>query len=146
MGERKLFYAKGVPKDLIHIDKLTKEQHEDMDYFCPFCGERVIPRLGEQKIWHFAHLGPPCNMSQKYEYDYKKLDQFMKKKTISIDDVRVPQDSREYQCLVCNRIGSKRYGKRVAKNIYVCNDCFKLLSPQELQEIENKGAARSSAK
>ncbi|TKD71886.1 competence protein CoiA [Pseudalkalibacillus hwajinpoensis] len=40
--------------DSTHVLKDLRKLRS-LDYFCPVCKERVIMKLGEKRVWHFAH-------------------------------------------------------------------------------------------
>ena len=52
------------------LDEL-RQLRRSTHYYCPGCRERVVMKLGEKKIWHFAHQGsPPCEMEWERESNY----------------------------------------------------------------------------
>jgi ribosomal protein L37AE/L43A len=143
VGQRKLFYAKTTDEVVLHIDSIDKELNEEL--FCPFCKEKVIPKQGDMKIWHFAHAGNPCSHS------YDKLDSEMKRMmtdnklvsdfvntSFSVSKLEVPQDCKEFQCTLCFRIGNKDYGVAWKNNLYLCKTCFADLNgelPEKLLRV-----------
>ena len=141
---RKLFYAKTTDSAVVHIDYIDTDKLRE-DLFCPFCNERVIPRQGERNIWHFAHFGEPCSHSyDKLEPEMRKLlkenevlDEFIEdKRTIDIGEIQIPNDSKEFQCPFCFKLGAKEAGKRWKNNLYVCNDCFSNLNGEMIEQLQ----------
>lgn len=48
--------AKNPDGNLIHI----KDAKRNVEYTCPNCHDRMIPRQGEIRTWHFAHATHVC--------------------------------------------------------------------------------------
>lgn len=145
MGQRKLFYAKTKDNSIVHIDYIEKDVKEDL--LCPFCNEKVIPRQGEMNIWHFAHSGDPCSHSyDNLEPDMRRLitenemlDRFAEgKKSFSVSQIEVPQDSKEFQCPLCFEIGSKSYGMKWKGNLYICKECYSNLSGEVPEKLVSR--------
>src|SRR3989338_7772249 len=105
MGDRKLFYARDINMNIVHVDRI-KEKEEI--YYCPFCKELVIPRMGEKKVWHFAHVGQTCSKVAE-ELANDSLQEFATEVSV-ISNIEVPQDCSTYLCPFCTKTGSKKYG------------------------------------
>ncbi|MBD3259239.1 hypothetical protein GF371_01250 [Candidatus Woesearchaeota archaeon] len=139
MPERKLFYAKGVMRTLVHIDRVKKHKKDLFEYFCPFCGDKVFPKMGEKKVWHFAHAsGHACSKSEREEMNNMKLMEFAKSdkvKMIDVADIEIGDDCPDYQCEVCGKIGNKRYAQKFKGNRYMCNSCYKSFDPEEINRL-----------
>lgn len=55
-------YALTADHHRIHAFDAEKGQ----EYYCPVCGNQVIPRQGEVNSWHFAHV-TSCMDDWKYD-------------------------------------------------------------------------------
>jgi len=120
MKKRHLFYAKK-GEGTVHIDKAKKET----GLLCPFCKRAVIPKQGEEKIWHFAHKGKSCLKSNAIDNEKsQKLAGFITKTT---DKIEVPEDPIFFLCCKCFKKGRKEVGKKWNETEYICKDCFKLM-------------------
>jgi ribosomal protein L37AE/L43A len=145
MAQRKLFYAKTKENAVVHIDYVEKALREDL--FCPYCQDKVIPKQGEFKIWHFAHSGEPCSHSyDKLEPEMRRLitnseelSKFSDEiNSLSVSQIEVPQDCKEFQCTLCFRVGNKEYGKKWKQNLYICNSCFSDLNGDLPERLPNQ--------
>ncbi len=144
MGQRKLFYAMTSDNVVVHIDYVGKDNLKEV-LLCPFCSERVTPRQGERNIWHFAHMGEPCSHSyDRLDPDIRKLiegnevlEKFIdEKRAFTVDQIEVPQDSKEFQCPLCFGIGNKEFGKKWRGNLYICNECFSNLNGEFSESLK----------
>lgn len=56
-------FAVNEKKEMIYIktgDIKNKEKYKNC--YCPECGEKLIPRMGEKNKWHFSHFSnKQCN-------------------------------------------------------------------------------------
>jgi hypothetical protein len=139
MPDRKLFYAKGVMRTLVHIDRVKKHKKEFFEYFCPFCGEKVFPKMGDKKVWHFAHAsGSACSKSEREELNNMKLMEFAKSdkvKMLDVSDIEIGDDCKEYECEMCRKVGNKQYAQKFKGNKYICNACYKNLDQEEINRL-----------
>ncbi|WP_415812998.1 competence protein CoiA [Mesobacillus thioparans] len=84
---------------------VTKEELEKVrsreKFFCPECGDEVIMKLGNKKIWHFSHT---ASGSCQYEYDREseyhlsgklKLYDWLKKQGIPAELEKFDQQMRQ---------------------------------------------------
>lgn len=55
-------YALTADHHRVHALDAEKRQ----EYYCPVCGNQVIPRQGEVNSWHFAHV-TSCMDDWKYD-------------------------------------------------------------------------------
>ena len=55
-------YALTADHHRVHAFDAEKGQ----EYYCPVCGNQVIPRQGEVNSWHFAHV-TSCMDDWKYD-------------------------------------------------------------------------------
>lgn len=79
MKDIKYRYALNEQGIVVSIDKLSKETSKDKKYYCLECKEPLIPRLGEKRAWHFAHMNNETHCS--YEtYLHKLAKHLIKKK------------------------------------------------------------------
>lgn len=122
--ERKLFYAIDVDGRKINIDSLNDESRE-IKLFCPFCKNEVIPKMGNQKIWHFAHISL-CKIDEDLT-----LDKFTDK-TISIDDIKFETD--KFTCGLCKFACDKSNGINFDGR-WICNECFKGKDAQTIRKL-----------
>ncbi|MGA9286927.1 MAG: competence protein CoiA family protein, partial [Anaerobacillus sp.] len=92
------------------------------EYFCPVCGLKMMMKLGEKRIWHFAHQGTAfCNERWEPESNYHltgklQLYEWIKKDHSDVKvecylpvsrqrpDLLLPSSSIaiEYQCSLIN--------------------------------------------
>lgn len=73
-------FAVNVSGQRVHAEDADKEQ----EYFCPICGESVIPRQGEVNVWHFAHQSACID---GWEYDMSEWHRTWQE--------RFPKENRE---------------------------------------------------
>lgn len=69
-------YALDAEKHLVHIVAADKSK----EYFCPQCGEKMLPRQGKIRRWHFAHKANLENCS--YETYLHKISKTLLCKAI----------------------------------------------------------------
>ena len=74
-------YAINKENRRIHAEDACKSE----EYFCPACGEKVIPKQGEFNAWHFAHQASSC--SDAWHYDMSEWHKEWQD--------RFPEDNRE---------------------------------------------------
>lgn len=74
-------YAISKDRVRVHAEDAIKGE----DYFCPVCGNKVIPRQGEFNAWHFAHQASSC--SDAWHYDMSEWHKEWQD--------RFPEDNRE---------------------------------------------------
>jgi predicted SprT family Zn-dependent metalloprotease len=126
MKSRELFYAMDSNGVKHHIDKLDKVEAKNSRFFCPHCKAMVVPKMGDQKIWHFAHKGEVCDFLRKRDSVSTKsmsLSDFSKK-TIAVDEFKFSKDSHLFECEICHDTTNKINGVKWQDNKYVCKKCF----------------------
>lgn len=132
MSYRRLFYARDKNLNVIHIDMLSQKEGT---YFCPFCKERVSPRMGDKRVWHFAHIGNTCsNLSEENSGEDADLLEMTMDIPV-LDQVEVPQDCKAYLCPLCNQTGAKDYGVKWKGSIFICKECYGSLDGNVLEKL-----------
>lgn len=70
-------YALDAESRLVHAEKADKSRK----YFCPLCGEKMVPKQGDIRRWHFAHKANVENCS--YETYLHKISKTLLCKAIN---------------------------------------------------------------
>ena len=131
MPERRLFYAVDQEGNRWHVERLQS----DGPFFCPHCKCQVLAKRGEEKIWHFAHIGALCSALQKGGADDTDmpLERFQTENSAKIEI----GETQTYLCPLCKQVGRKEYGVKLRKT-YVCRECYSsgdmrqiLMTPEE---------------
>jgi len=125
MKKRKLFVALDAAGKKVMVDSVDKESRGT--YLCPYCKKEVVARLGEQKVWHFAHKEEVCeylNMKSSDGSADSKLD-LSGVGTVELDSVDMGTDSRDFLCVKCKKRFNKSSGLKWEGNEYVCRECFR---------------------
>ncbi len=145
MRYRKLFQAKDSNGCMQYIDNLDKAKikKEKTEFFCPHCSQKVLPRMGEKKAWHFAHIDKPCNklrMSSEGDIEAeskktKEIWSFTTKYKVG-SDFKIDRGS--YQCEFCRKIQLKKYGIKWSNRIYLCKECYKQLDSKRIDQLQWK--------
>ena len=145
MKYRKLFQAKDEEGYLHYIDNLDKEEIKEKkkSFLCPHCKQKVMPKMGEKNVWHFAHVDKPCdklrissdNLSSDESKKTKNILSFTKKFKAG-NDFKINPDS--CQCEFCKKIQSKKYSINWSKNLYICKECYKQLDSKKIEQLNWK--------
>lgn len=144
MKDRKLFQAKDSNGYLHYIDNLDKKKirTDKTEFFCPHCRQGVMPRMGEKRVWHFAHIDKPCDKLTSQsdpEADGNKKTKdiwsFTTKYKVG-SDFKIDPDS--YQCEFCKKIKSKKYGIKWSEKIYLCKECYRQLDSDMIEQLQWK--------
>ncbi len=145
MKYRKLFQAKDEEGYLHYIDNLDKEEIKEKkkSFSCPHCKQKVMPKMGEKNVWHFAHVDKPCdklrissdNLSSDESKKTKNILSFTKKFKAG-NDFKINPDS--CQCEFCKKIQSKEYSIKWSENIYICKECYKQLDSKRIELLNWK--------
>lgn len=133
---RQLNYAINDKGEKIQIDSLNiTDKNSNKLFFCPRCKKQVIPRLGDEIAWHFAHKDKECFV-ESVEYKkatHKSLDEF--KTSDGIIEIKTPSnllDNPFYQCPMCKKEQKKEYGVKVSDDTYFCRHCYSQSTPTDL--------------
>jgi transposase-like protein len=78
--------------------------------------------MGEEKVWHFAHVGELCAALKKIDADTQdgSLLTFQTKESATID----VSDSLTFLCPLCKAVGQKQNAIRLPSQQYVCKSCY----------------------
>lgn len=112
-----------------NVDKANKlEKANKEEFFCPHCSETVVPKMGEQKVWHFAHKDRPCKPSYSGEPDKSTdskidLDKFGTTQTWKENTTVSP----DFLCFKCKKRFMKQLGLKWEGNEYICRACYDLM-------------------
>ena len=103
MGQIKYSYCLNENNELVHISSVSAENRHSYTYHCLECGQPMVPRLGVDRKWHFAHKADTACDGESYLHKLAKRrirDQFMSADSFSITFIReVPcQDSERCFC------------------------------------------------
>lgn len=115
---RRLFYAIDGTGEKYHIDHL-KTKKETL--LCPHCRTPVIAKQGEEKIWHFAHVGELCSALKKIDAD-KEDEKLFRFQTEEAGKIEVG-DSTTYLCPHCKKVGNKVFAVKLDSG-YICKECY----------------------
>lgn len=63
-----LLFAFDRERRLIHVDDGCQKTNKEL--FCPYCGARVIAKLGSIKRYHFAHIEQTCGGEARDAFGY----------------------------------------------------------------------------
>jgi hypothetical protein len=113
---RKLFYALSDGKRIL-VDRLTDREKK---FLCPHCRKPVIPKMGEEKVWHFAHVGEPCSFLRK---SGGKEGSLAGLPTVELSAFAMPTDEGRFGCRVCRKTGKKEGAVKVGDG-WVCRECY----------------------
>jgi len=118
MPKRKLFYAVDEKGQRVHIDRALRESV----YSCPKCKKQVVPRMGDEKIWHFSHIGEHCGIENDKSDDLsnESLDNFATEEPAKIEI----GECDDYKCPICREIGKKKSAVKLGDRKYICRECF----------------------
>ena len=125
MKRRQLSVAFDEEGKRVPIDSVERERK----YLCPYCTREVIPKMGEKKVWHFAHKGEVCeylNIKTKDGLRDAQLD-LQSIPTKSVSDIDIGEGCARFMCLKCRKAFRKEGGVKWERNEYVCKECFKLM-------------------
>ncbi len=126
--ERKLFYAVDKNGNKVLIDSLREKEG---DFFCPFCKKKVVPKMGEKKVWHFAHIGGECVSSGYEEGMNRSLGDY---KVNKIDVSDIPFETDKFTCKLCGTASMKENGVKLAAG-FICKECYKNRDVSEIREL-----------
>lgn len=131
---RKLTTAINKNNERIHIDSYNREDSEDK-FFCPYCKEEVIPKQGNNKVWHFSHKGKSCNLKSIKENEKKSkeisLNDYMSK-TINTSQYNFSK-SNKFLCPFCHDTHLFENGVNWSGQEYICKKCFTTLTPEQVR-------------
>ena len=129
MKERKLFYALLLNGEKIKVEKVINKKEK---FFCPHCRERVVPKMGDNKQWHFSHLNSKCGSLKKDDLSrIKSLDNFKTKEEATF----TAADLDTFFCPFCKAVSRKENGVKVSESKHVCKNCFRNLPADRINEI-----------
>ena len=126
MKTRELFCAVDSAGVRYNIDKLDKTEARNSKFFCPHCDAEVTPKMGEQKIWHFAHKGELCKyLLRKDAVDSAPttLGDFSEK-TVSVKEFKFSKDPHLFECEKCHTTTNKINGVKWEGDSYICLSCY----------------------
>jgi transcription elongation factor Elf1 len=133
---RKLTTAIDKKGNRINIDNYNK-QSDSKQFFCPYCKKEVIPKQGNNKIWHFSHKGKNCNLNELKQADNKtkdfSLNNYMNK-TVSSTNYKFSHP-KKFLCPLCNEVHLFDNGKLWSKEEYICKKCFLSLTPEQTRNL-----------
>ena len=83
-------FAINESKEIIYIktgDINNKEKYKNC--YCPECGEKLIPKMGEKNKWHFSHLSnKQCNGNFETSLHLYAKELIKKNNKILLPDLR----------------------------------------------------------
>jgi len=115
---RQMAYAKDLKGEYVSIDNARNTQR----LFCPICNKEVVPKQGEDKIWHFAHKAGECGKTGNV--NNADLNKYIIKTT---GNVIFEKDPNFFTCLRCRQTMRTSLGVKWGKEEYICKECFHLL-------------------
>lgn len=99
MGKIKYSYCLNENNELVHISSVSAENRHSHTYCCLECGQPMVPRLGEDRKWHFAHKADTACDGESYLHKLAKRrirDYFMSADSFPITFIReVPCQDKE---------------------------------------------------
>jgi len=133
---RKLTVALTENGKRIHIDNLNSRQnHEDL--FCPYCKMELIPKQGNNKVWHFAHKGIECDWNNLRSEDKTtkniSLNNFAKA-TTNLDNYKFAKATK-FICPICNNTHSLKEGHEWSKDEFICKRCYLNITPKQTKML-----------
>jgi len=138
--ERELSMAKDESGSLVSIERLKEQQAGR--YFCPRCGNEVIPRQGSEKAWHFAHKEGRCGKTRNRMHEHGKTGQSGSRPleeygegTISQDELQPVADKGFRTCVRCRGGMSKERMQEVHPRTFLCRECYLSIDRKELDEL-----------
>lgn len=131
---RKLFIAFDKEKKHYNIDNLDKETIKNQIFYCPYCSNPVIPKIGEHNIAHFAHKIKDCQTQKTKQQQLSDLELF-KNNSISIEQSLKNSSniSPLFTCPICKSTLKKQYAIKLDSIRYICKDCIPRL--RELKDL-----------
>lgn len=136
---RKLTVALNEKGEKIIIDNLFKEDLKG-PYFCPICKTEVIPKQGNNKIWHFAHKFKDCEHGKLREEDKKthndSLGHFMQN-TTSVNNYKFSEPTK-FICPLCHETHSIQEGNKWSPKEYICKKCYKNITPEQTKMLMDR--------
>lgn len=136
---RKLTVALTEKGERVHIDNFSKDTY-DGALFCPHCKMEIIPKQGDNKIWHFAHKGMDCDFgnlkTEDKETHNDSLGAFMTK-TTTLDNYKFAKATK-FLCPICNETYPVIEGKEWSKEEYLCKKCFMHITPEQTKILMNR--------
>lgn len=124
--QRKLFYAIDASGKRVMVDDLN-DNLRSMEFSCPYCKAKVIPKMGDKTIWHFSHSGD-CKVAKDKELS---LDSFSSS-TISMDDIKFETD--KFTCKLCNNASKKENGIDLHGK-WICKECYRSSDVARINEL-----------
>ena len=98
MANIKYHYALNEKGRVTDIKSVYRETRHDHTYTCPGCGAEMVPRLGEVRLWHFAHAAGTISCG-KETYLHKLGKMLLKQKFDDSSEFKVGF----YRKTFCNR-------------------------------------------
>ncbi len=108
------------------VDGDNGEVNRSEKYFCPYCKQEVIPKMGNKKVWHFCHKGEVCeylNIKKRDKLIDAELD-FSDTRGALLSELDIGSDCEDFMCVECKGRFSKKGGIRWKDNEYICRECF----------------------
>lgn len=87
----KYSYSLNENNELVHISSVTKENRHSHTYICLECGQKLVARIGDYKVKHFAHAPNTVCDGESYLHKLAKrriLEHFMSADTFPLTFVR----------------------------------------------------------
>lgn len=87
----KYSYSLNENNELVHISSVTKENRHSHTYICLECGQKLVARIGDYKVKHFAHAPNTVCDGESYLHKLAKrriLEHFMSADTFPLIFVR----------------------------------------------------------
>ena len=137
--KRKLGFARNEHGKTVSVESLKGAKAGK--YFCPNCGNEVVPKMGKEKVWHFSHKGKDCpiiyrpTVIEDDAYQDKSLADFSDRQ-IAMEDFDITWDPNIITCLICKTSTNRILAVDLGKGRFVCKGCFKGFDLSKLEQLE----------
>ena len=131
MTQRKLFYAFNANGEKYYIDKLNSLNKSQI-FLCPFCKREVIPRMGDNVIWHFSHRDTECaKLTGDSDPEFRNIFSFSE----TTEPIKFTMDSLSYQCPICKIVKPKELGVKFREGVHLCKECYRAADKDTLMRL-----------